>query len=72
MEISGHRTRSVFDRYSIVGGRDIRDAAEKMAVRLRSSLGTLPGTGKLTGTPVDPAESRKDVQAYQTGPNLLN
>ena len=42
MEISGHHSRSVFDRYSIMGGRDIREAAEKMEERLRSSLGRSP------------------------------
>jgi integrase len=72
MEISGHRTRSVFDRYSIVGGRDIRDAGEKMAERLKSSLGTPPRTGTLSGTPAKEANNREDVQGYQTGSNLLN
>jgi integrase len=44
MEISGHRTRAVFDRYSIVGARDIRDAAQKMEARFTASLGTIMGT----------------------------
>lgn len=57
MEISGHRSRSVFDRYSIVGARDIRDAAEKMEGRLRSSLDMLPGAGTLLGTPPNSDET---------------
>jgi hypothetical protein len=44
MEISGHRTRSVFDRYSIVGARELADAAQKMEQRLNQSLGTISGT----------------------------
>jgi len=37
MTISGHKTRSVFDRYSIVSMQDIREAAAK----LESPSGTL-------------------------------
>jgi hypothetical protein len=30
MMISGHKTRSVFDRYAVFNERDIRDAVDKM------------------------------------------
>ena len=37
MQITGHRTRSVFDRYDIVSEQDLREGLKKLA-------GTLPGT----------------------------
>jgi len=44
MVFSGHRTRSVFERYNIVSGRDLEDAASKMERRHNKALGTVTGT----------------------------
>jgi len=39
--ISGHKTRSVFQRYNIVSDRDLKMAAEKMKERFTKSLKSL-------------------------------
>jgi integrase len=41
MQISGHKTRSIFDRYNIVSERDLRDAARAME-RRSAEAGSAP------------------------------
>jgi integrase len=63
MEISGHKTRSVFDRYNIISPKDLKHAAQRMEQRLNAGLGTILGTA---------SHSTPSPEPRQNSPKQLN
>jgi hypothetical protein len=57
VRLTGHETRSVFDRYHIVSDSDLREAAQKLNAALKAGVGTKAGTPQQN----DPANEAQSV-----------
>ena len=70
MMISGHRTRSVFDRYNIVSERDLQEAARRLGLYVEEAKASL--AKESLGTLWTHSEENSGVPETREDAKLLN
>jgi hypothetical protein len=51
MQVTGHRTRSVFDGYHIVSPSDLQDIARRLSGAISGTIASPPAATSLTAAP---------------------
>ena len=81
MQMTGHKTRSVFERYNIVSEGDLVAAAKRLDEVHGHSLGIVKAVGADDGTPLAqfteeileaPPGFEPGMEVLQTGPGRLS
>jgi hypothetical protein len=71
MQMTGHKTRSVFERYNVTSGEDFKEAAKKLNEAAKNAAGTVTGTVAPSWCP-PPMMPVQQILPYQCQGRELN
>ena len=70
MKISGHKTRSVFDRYNVTSEEDLRQAAERLNQYIQTKKVTIPVTVEEVLDEKTPPNDSQPIDLWRRGRDL--